>query len=78
VHAGVRRLQLRHGLAKGTSNPELIPPPTPLPATTAIFPHLERGFELVHEYTDRMSGAKTKRSAVDQMMGAAIAANSML
>jgi DNA invertase Pin-like site-specific DNA recombinase len=31
----------------------------------------QRGFEIVHEYTDRISGAKAKRPALDQMMAAA-------
>jgi DNA invertase Pin-like site-specific DNA recombinase len=30
-----------------------------------------RGFEIVHEYTDRISGAKAKRPALDQMLAAA-------
>ena len=28
----------------------------------------QRGFEIVHEYTDRISGAKAKRPALDQML----------
>jgi DNA invertase Pin-like site-specific DNA recombinase len=31
----------------------------------------QRGFEIVHEYTDRISGAKAKRPALDQMLAAA-------
>jgi DNA invertase Pin-like site-specific DNA recombinase len=31
----------------------------------------QRGFEIVYEYTDRISGAKAKRPALDQMMAAA-------
>ena len=31
----------------------------------------QRGFEIVHEYTDRISGAKAKRPALDEMMAAA-------
>jgi DNA invertase Pin-like site-specific DNA recombinase len=31
----------------------------------------QRGFEIVHEYVDRISGAKVKRPALDQMMTAA-------
>jgi hypothetical protein len=31
----------------------------------------QRGFEVVHEYTDRISGAKAKRPALDQMLAAA-------
>jgi DNA invertase Pin-like site-specific DNA recombinase len=31
----------------------------------------QRGFEIVHEYTDQISGAKAKRPALDQMMTAA-------
>jgi DNA invertase Pin-like site-specific DNA recombinase len=31
----------------------------------------QRGFEIVHEYVDRISGAKAKRPALDLMMGAA-------
>ena len=31
----------------------------------------QRGFEMVHEYTDRIGGAKAKRPALDQMMAAA-------
>ena len=31
----------------------------------------QRGFEIVHEYTDRISGSKAKRPALDQMMAAA-------
>jgi DNA invertase Pin-like site-specific DNA recombinase len=31
----------------------------------------QRGFEIVHEYTDKISGAKAKRSALDQMLAAA-------
>ena len=27
-----------------------------------------RGYEIVHEYTDRISGAKAKRPGLDQMM----------
>ena len=32
---------------------------------------VQRGFEIVHEYTDRISGAKAKRPALDQMMAVA-------
>src|ERR1700676_4699321 len=28
----------------------------------------QRGYEIVHEYTDRISGAKAKRPGLDQMM----------
>jgi DNA invertase Pin-like site-specific DNA recombinase len=28
----------------------------------------QRGYEIIHEYTDRISGAKAKRPALDQMM----------
>jgi DNA invertase Pin-like site-specific DNA recombinase len=31
----------------------------------------QRGFEIVHEYTDKISGAKAKRPALDQMLAAA-------
>src|ERR1035438_3605527 len=31
----------------------------------------QRGFEIVHEYTDRISGVKAKRPALDQMLTAA-------
>jgi len=31
----------------------------------------QRGFQIVQEYTDRISGAKAKRPALDQMMAAA-------
>src|ERR1700690_4209469 len=31
----------------------------------------QRGFEIVHEYTDRISVAKAKRPALDQMLAAA-------
>ena len=31
----------------------------------------QRGFEIVHEYTDRISGANAKRPALDQMLAAA-------
>ena len=31
----------------------------------------QRGFEIVHEYTDRISGAKAKRPALDEMLAAA-------
>jgi DNA invertase Pin-like site-specific DNA recombinase len=31
----------------------------------------QRGFEIVHEYTDRISGAKAKRPALDAMLAAA-------
>ena len=31
----------------------------------------QRGFEIFHEYTDRIGGAKAKRPALDQMMAAA-------
>ena len=31
----------------------------------------QRGFEIVHEYSDRISGAKAKRPALDQMLAAA-------
>jgi DNA invertase Pin-like site-specific DNA recombinase len=31
----------------------------------------QRGFEIVHEYADRISGAKAKRPALDQMLTAA-------
>lgn len=31
----------------------------------------QRGFEIIHEYTDRISGAKAKRPALDQMLAAA-------
>jgi DNA invertase Pin-like site-specific DNA recombinase len=31
----------------------------------------QRGFEIVHEYTDRISGTKAKRPALDQMLAAA-------
>jgi len=31
----------------------------------------QRGFEVIHEYTDKISGAKAKRPALDQMMTAA-------
>jgi len=31
----------------------------------------QRGFEIVHEYTDRISGVKAKRPALDQMLAAA-------
>ena len=31
----------------------------------------QRGFAIVHEYTDRISGAKAKRPALDQMLAAA-------
>jgi len=31
----------------------------------------QRGYEIVHEYTDRISGAKAKRPALDQMLTAA-------
>jgi DNA invertase Pin-like site-specific DNA recombinase len=31
----------------------------------------QRGFEIIHEYTDRISGAKAKRPALDQMLTAA-------
>jgi DNA invertase Pin-like site-specific DNA recombinase len=31
----------------------------------------QRGFQIVHEYTDRISGAKAKRPALDQMLAAA-------
>src|SRR5580658_5792009 len=31
----------------------------------------QRGFEIVHEYTDQISGAKAKRPALDQMLAAA-------
>ena len=31
----------------------------------------QRGFEIVHEYADRISGAKAKRPALDQMLAAA-------
>jgi DNA invertase Pin-like site-specific DNA recombinase len=31
----------------------------------------QRGFEIVQEYTDRISGAKAKRPALDQMLAAA-------
>jgi len=31
----------------------------------------QRGFEVIHEYTDRISGAKAKRPALDQMLAAA-------
>jgi len=31
----------------------------------------QRGFEVVHEYTDKISGAKAKRPALDQMLAAA-------
>jgi DNA invertase Pin-like site-specific DNA recombinase len=31
----------------------------------------QRGFEIVHEYSDRISGAKAKRPELDQMMAAA-------
>jgi DNA invertase Pin-like site-specific DNA recombinase len=31
----------------------------------------QRGFEIVHEYTDRISGAKAKRPALDQLLAAA-------
>jgi DNA invertase Pin-like site-specific DNA recombinase len=28
-----------------------------------------RGYQIVHEYTDRISGTKAKRPALDQLMG---------
>jgi DNA invertase Pin-like site-specific DNA recombinase len=28
----------------------------------------QRGYEIVHEYTDRISGAKARRPGLDQMM----------
>jgi DNA invertase Pin-like site-specific DNA recombinase len=31
----------------------------------------QRGFEIVHEYTDKISGAKAKRPALDEMLAAA-------
>ena len=31
----------------------------------------QRDFEIVHEYTDKISGAKAKRPALDQMLAAA-------
>jgi DNA invertase Pin-like site-specific DNA recombinase len=31
----------------------------------------QRGFEVVNEYTDKISGAKAKRPALDQMLAAA-------
>jgi DNA invertase Pin-like site-specific DNA recombinase len=31
----------------------------------------QRGFEIIHEYTDRISGAKARRPALDQMLAAA-------
>lgn len=31
----------------------------------------QRGFDIVREYTDKISGAKAKRPALDQMLGAA-------
>src|SRR5580692_1175144 len=31
----------------------------------------QRGFEIVHEYTDRISGTKAKRPALDAMLAAA-------
>jgi DNA invertase Pin-like site-specific DNA recombinase len=36
----------------------------------------QRGFEIVHEYTDRISGTKAKRPALDQMLAAPTAGNS--
>jgi DNA invertase Pin-like site-specific DNA recombinase len=30
----------------------------------------QRGFDIVHEYSDRISGAKAKRPALDQMLAA--------
>jgi len=36
----------------------------------------QRGFEIVNEYTDRISGTKAKRPGLDQMMAAAAAAAS--
>ena len=29
----------------------------------------QRGFEIVHEYTDRLSGAKAKRPGLEQLLG---------
>src|SRR3974390_366912 len=29
----------------------------------------QRGFEIVHEYTDRLSGAKAKRPRLEQLLG---------
>ena len=31
----------------------------------------QRGFEIVHEYTDRIGGAQAKRPALDAMLAAA-------
>ena len=37
----------------------------------------QRGYEIVQEYTDRISGAKARRPGLDQMMAMPAAAGSM-
>jgi DNA invertase Pin-like site-specific DNA recombinase len=60
----MKRAVLYTRVSTGEQNPE----------TQALDLHRlaeQRGFEIVQEYTDRISGAKAKRPALDQMMAAA-------